>query len=314
MVGSAAAAEPPVEPDLTRGRVVAVVGPTATGKSALGIALAHALGGEVVNADSMQLYRGMDIGTAKLAEPERDGVAHHLLDVWDVTQTASVADYQRMARARIAELHARGVTPILVGGSGLYVRAVLDRMEFPGTDDALRASLEAELVAVGAPALHARLASADPGAAAAILPTNGRRIVRALEVITLTGRPFTAALPAYESMYDAVQVGLDLSAGDLDARVDERVRRMFADGLVDEVRGLEKRGLREGRTASRALGYQQVLAMLDRTLTEAQASAETARATRRFVRRQRSWFGRDPRVRWIDASADVVDRAMTVLG
>ena len=295
-------------------RVIAVVGPTAAGKSDLGVFLAQRLGGEVINADSMQLYRGMDIGTAKLAEPERDGVAHHLLDVWDVTQTASVADYQRMARARIAELHARGVTPILVGGSGLYVRAVLDRMEFPGTDDALRASLEAELVAVGAPALHARLASADPGAAAAILPTNGRRIVRALEVITLTGRPFTAALPAYESMYDAVQVGLDLSAGDLDARVDERVRRMFADGLVDEVRGLEKQGLREGRTASRALGYQQVLAMLDRTLTEVQASAETARATRRFVRRQRSWFGRDPRVRWIDAAADVVDTAMTVLG
>jgi tRNA dimethylallyltransferase len=295
-------------------RVVAVVGPTATGKSALGIALAKALHGEVVNADSMQLYRGMDIGTAKLSEAEQEGVPHHLLDVWPVTRTASVADYQRLARDRIAELLARGVTPIVVGGSGLYVRAVLDKMEFPGTDAGLRAELEHELATVGPAPLHARLAAADPAAAQAILPTNGRRIVRALEVITLTGRPFTAALPSYESVYDAVQIGLDLPNDVLDRRVGERVDRMFAAGLVDEVRRLEADGLRDGVTASRALGYQQVLAMFDGACSEEQARVETAAATRRFVRRQRSWFGRDPRVRWLTVGPDVVARALETVG
>jgi tRNA dimethylallyltransferase len=286
------------------------VGPTAAGKSALGVALAKALRGEVINADSMQLYRGMDIGTAKLTAAEREGVPHHLLDIWPVTRTASVADYQRLARDRIAELLARGVTPIVVGGSGLYVRAVLDQMEFPGTDAALRAQLEQELAAVGPGPLHARLASADPAAAEAILPTNGRRIVRALEVITLTGRPFTASLPSYESVYDAVQLGLDLPPEDLDRRVEERVDRMFAAGLVDEVRRLETAGLREGVTASRALGYQQVLALLDGALTESAARAETVTATRRFVRRQRSWFGRDPRVQWLLGGPDLLARAL----
>jgi len=293
-------------------RVVAVVGPTAAGKSALGVALAKALHGEVVNADSMQLYRGMDIGTAKLTAVEQSGVPHHLLDVWPVTQTASVADYQRLARDRIAELLARGVTPIVVGGSGLYVRAVLDHMEFPGTDATLRAALEHELAAVGPAPLHARLAASDPAAAQAILPTNGRRIVRALEVITLTGRPFTAALPSYESVYDVVQLGVDLPVDVLDERVGERVERMFAAGLVEEVRRLEGEGLRDGVTASRALGYQQVLAMFDGTLTEEQARAETAAATRRFVRRQRSWFGRDPRVRWLSAPASPEEALETV--
>jgi tRNA dimethylallyltransferase len=293
---------------------VAVVGPTATGKSALGVALAKAVHGEVVNADSMQLYRGMDIGTAKVTAEEQDGVAHHLLDIWPVTRTASVADYQRLARDRIAELLARGVTPVVVGGSGLYVRAVLDRIEFPGTDAALRAELERELEAVGPAPLHARLAVADPAAAQAILPTNGRRIVRALEVITLTGRPFTAALPSYESVYDAVQVGLDLPADELDRRVDERVDRMFAAGLVDEVRRLTADGLRDGVTASRALGYQQVLSLLDGSLTEEQARAETRTATRRFVRRQRSWFRRDPRVRWLSPHADLLGQALESVG
>ena len=295
-------------------RVVAVVGPTATGKSALGIALAKALRGEVVNADSMQLYQGMDIGTAKLTVAEMQGVPHHLLDIWPVTQTASVADYQRLARDRIAELLARGVTPVLVGGSGLYVRAVLDTIEFPGTDADLRAELEQELATVGPAPLHARLAAADPAAAEAILPSNGRRIVRALEVITLTGRPFTASLPSYESVYDAVQIGLDLPIEDLDRRVDDRVGRMFAAGLVDEVRRLDALGLRDGVTASRALGYQQVLAMLDGRLAEAQARAETATATRRFVRRQRSWFGRDPRVRWLTPGPGLLDEALETVG
>lgn len=290
-------------------RVVVVVGPTAAGKTALGVALAGAIGGEVVNADSMQLYRGMDIGTAKATPAERGGVAHHLLDIWDVAETASVADYQKRARACVDELLARGRTPVVVGGSGLYVRALIDRIEFPGTDPGLRARLEAELAAAGPQPLHERLASVDPAAAAAILATNGRRIVRALEVVELTGRPFTATLPAYDQVYDAVQIGLDLPAPALDARIATRVDRMFAAGLVEEVRRLERAGLRQGRTASRALGYQQVLAHLDGRLTEAEAREETVRATRRFVRRQRSWFRRDPRVAWLDADGPNVSDA-----
>ena len=284
-------------------RVVAVVGPTATGKSALAIALAEAIGGEVVNADSMQLYRGMDIGTAKVGATERRQVPHHLLDIWPVTYPASVAEYQHRARTVIDELHGRGVVPVLVGGSGLYVRAALDRIEFPGTDPQLRTTLETELASIGPVALHERLARRDPAAAAAILPTNGRRIVRALEVVELTGRPFTAALPSYESVYDVVQIGLDLDDAALDERVDVRVERMFAAGLVGEVKTLVDEGLRDGRTASRALGYQQVLAMLDGGLTEAQAVEATKASTRRFVRRQRSWFRRDPRIRWLDAAS-----------
>jgi tRNA dimethylallyltransferase len=280
-------------------RVVVVVGPTATGKSALGVELALALGGEVVNADSMQLYQGMDIGTAKLTDDERRAVPHHLLDIWPVTHTATVAEYQQLARDVVADVAGRGKVPVVVGGSGLYVRAFLDRIEFPGTDPVIRTTLEKELEDAGPQALHERLAAADPAAAAAILPGNGRRIVRALEVIALTGRPFSAGLPAYESDYDAVQIGLDCDDVTLDGRVDARVDRMFDDGLVDEVRRLEKQGLREGRTSARALGYQQVLAMLDGTCSDAEAREETKRATRRFVRRQRSWFRRDPRIHWV---------------
>jgi tRNA dimethylallyltransferase len=290
--------------------VVAVVGPTATGKSALGVELARALGGEVVNADSMQLYRGMDIGTAKLTVEERCGIPHHLLDIWPVTYPASVAEYQQRARAVVDDLLARGAVPVVVGGSGLYVRGLLDRMEFPGTDAATRTALEDELAAVGPQVLHQRLAAQDPAAAAAILPTNGRRIVRALEVVALTGRPFSAGLPSYDAVYaDTVHIGLDCDDTTLDARVDRRVERMFADGLVDEVRRLEREGLRDGRTASRALGYQQVLAMLDGRCTLGEAAQETARATRRFVRRQRSWFRRDPRVHWL-TGADPVAAAL----
>jgi tRNA dimethylallyltransferase len=284
--------------------VIAIVGPTATGKSALGVELALALDGEVVNADSMQLYEGMDVGTAKLSTDEQHGVPHHLLDIWPVTHPASVAEYQQRARAAVDDILARGRVAIIVGGSGLYVRALLDRLEFPGTDASVRDALEAELAAVGPHRLHRRLQAQDPAAAAAILATNGRRIVRALEVITLTGRPFSAGLPAYESVYDAVQLGLDCDDATLDARVDARVDRMFDGGLVEEVRGLVSRGLREGRTAARALGYQQVLAMLDGGCTEAEAREETARATRRFVRRQRSWFRRDPRIHWSARTAD----------
>jgi tRNA dimethylallyltransferase len=297
------------------GRVVAVVGPTAAGKSALSIALAHALDGEVVNADSMQLYRGLDIGTAKLTPAERDGVPHHLLDIWDVTQPASVAEYQRLARLAIDDILARGRVPLLVGGSGLYVRAVLEEFEFPGTDPVVRARLEAELTENGPAPLYDRLRSADPVAATKILPGNGRRIVRALEVIELTGAPFTASLPAPRPHYDSVQIGVDLPTEPLDERIGLRVDRMWADGLVDEVQVLTGRGLREGRTASRALGYQQVLAFLAGELAEQEAQAETVRATRRFVRRQRSWFRRDPRIDWLDAARDdLVEGALRVLG
>ena len=295
------------------GTVVAVVGPTAAGKSALSLELAHALDGEVVNADSMQLYRGMDIGTAKLTVDERHGVPHHVLDVWDVTEPASVAAYQALARAAVDGILARGRVPLLVGGSGLYVRAVLEEFEFPGTDPDLRAELEAELAAHGPAPLYARLSVADPAAAARILPSNGRRIVRALEVITLTGRPFTAELPQPRPVYPALQLGVDLDPAVLDERIARRVDHMWAAGLVDEVRALAARGLRGGRTASRALGYQQVLRYLAGECREDDARAETVRATRRFVRRQRSWFRRDPRVGWLDAAApDLVGQAIQV--
>ena len=293
--------------------LIAVVGPTGTGKSALGVALAHALDGDVVNADSMQLYRGMDIGTAKLTEAEREGVPHHLLDIWPVTQPASVAEYQQRAREVIDRLLLAGRTPILVGGSGLYVRAVIDRFEFPGTDPTLRARLERELAEVGPAAMHARLAERDPRAAAQILPSNGRRIVRALEVIELTGS-FTATLPDPEPVYHTVQIGLDMDTALLDDRLARRVDAMWQAGFVDEVRRLEAAGLRSGRTASRALGYQQVLRFLAGECTEDEARQETIRATRRFVRRQRSWFRRDDRIRWLDATrSDLLDAALDLV-
>ncbi|WP_030877158.1 tRNA (adenosine(37)-N6)-dimethylallyltransferase MiaA [Streptomyces sp. NRRL S-1868] len=288
--------------------MLAVVGPTAAGKSDLGVFLAQQLGGDVINADSMQLYRGMDIGTAKLTGEERQGVPHHLLDIWDVTVSASVAEYQRLARAEIDRLRTAGRVPVLVGGSGLYVRGALDAMDFPGTDPEVRARLEEELAEHGPGPLHARLAAADPEAAAAILPGNGRRIVRALEVIEITGRPFTANLPRHEYVYpDTVQIGVDVGRPELDERIAGRVDRMWQAGLVDEVRALVDAGLREGRTASRALGYQQVLAALAGECTEEEARAETVRATKRFARRQDTWFRRDPRVHWL--SGAVADRA-----
>ncbi|MEO3925842.1 tRNA (adenosine(37)-N6)-dimethylallyltransferase MiaA [Micromonosporaceae bacterium B7E4] len=297
-----------------RGRIVAVVGPTATGKSGLSIELAEALGGEVVNADSMQLYRGMDVGTAKLTPAERAGVPHHLLDIWAVTEPASVAAYQALARAAVDDILARGRVPLLVGGSGLYVRAVVDEFEFPGTDPLVRARLEAELAESGPAPLYARLRAADPAAAENILPSNGRRIVRALEVIELTGAPFTASLPRPTPYYAAVQLGVDRETAALDERIAVRVDTMWADGLVAETRALAEQGLREGRTASRALGYQQVLRLLDGEISEPEARADTIQATRRFVRRQRSWFRRDPRIHWLDgARDDLVEAALALV-
>ncbi|HWD03898.1 MAG TPA: tRNA (adenosine(37)-N6)-dimethylallyltransferase MiaA [Amycolatopsis sp.] len=296
-------------------RPVAVVGPTATGKTALAVELALALGGEVVNADALQLYRGMDIGTAKATEAERRGVPHHLLDVLDVTETASVAAYQRDARRAIEDVLAAGRVPVLTGGSGLYVQAVLDDLRFPGTDPAVRARLDAEAAEAGTAALYTRLGERDPAAAAAILPTNTRRIVRALEVIEITGEPFSANLPKPgPARYGTMLIGIDRAAEELDQRVDLRVERMFATGLVDEVRELATRGLRDGKTASRALGYQQVLAEIDGEGDFTAAAAATAQATRRFVRRQRSWFRRDKRIRWFDgASPDLATRVLAAL-
>jgi tRNA dimethylallyltransferase len=280
-------------------RVVAVVGPTATGKSDLAVALAHELGGEVVNADSMQLYRGMDIGTAKLTLAERQGVPHHLLDVWDVRVTATAAAYQSLCRATLHELEQRGVTPVVVGGSGLYLRAALDQMEFPGTDPDLRRELEAALEAEGPGPLHRRLAELDPEAAARMEPSNGRRIVRALEVVLLTGQ-MPGAMTSYEMHVPTTYVGLDRP--DLGERVATRVDRMWEQGLLEEVAGLE--GLREGVTASRALGYAQALAELDGLLA----------ATRRFVKRQRAWFRRDPRVHWLEPDQPALGQARRLVG
>jgi tRNA dimethylallyltransferase len=280
--------------------IAAVVGPTAAGKSELAVELAAVLGGEIVNADAMQVYRGMDIGTAKLPLADRRGVAHHLLDVLDVGQPATVAEFQGWAREAIGDCRDRGRVPVVVGGSALYVRAVHDEFEFPGTDPDVRADLEAELAEVGSAELHRRLAALDPAAAATILATNGRRIVRALEVIELTGKPFAARLPPHTYAFDhVVQIGLDVPRDVLDARIAGRVERMWAAGLVDEVRALERAGLREGRTASRALGYRQVLEFLVGERSEQEAFEATVTQTRRFARRQLTWFHRDPRIRWV---------------
>ena len=285
--------------------VIAVVGPTAVGKSDVAVALARAVGGEVINADSMQLYQGMDIGTAKLTETERQGVPHHLLDIWPVTQRAAVAEYQRLARTAIDRLVAEGRPAILAGGSGLYVHATLDDFEFPGTDPELRAELEAQLAEVGPGAMHARLAAADPAAAAAILPSNGRRVVRALEVIELTGGRFTATLPGHRPHYPhTLRLGLTADRALLDERITRRVDVMWGRGLIDEVRALEQIGLREGVTASRALGYKQVLAFLRGEMSEQDAREQTVKETKRFARRQESWFRRDPHVRWLDQTGD----------
>jgi tRNA dimethylallyltransferase len=248
----------------------------------------------------MQLYRGMDIGTAKITKDEQKNVPHHLLDIWDVTKTASVAEYRRLADITIEDITSRGKLPILVGGSGLYIRAALGELDFPGTDSEVRARLERELKETGPGPLHERLQEQDPRAAEQILPSNGRRIVRALEVIEISGASFSAKMPKYGGGRPALQVGLAMPRPELDQRVAERVDRMWAAGLVEEVKKLEQSGLRDGLTASRALGYAQVLRFLEGQCTEPEAKNETVKATRRFVRRQESWFRRDPRVAWAD--------------
>jgi tRNA dimethylallyltransferase len=291
-------------------RPVAIVGPTGTGKSQLALDVVERLSGEVsaeiVNADAMQLYRGMDIGTAKLPVDGRRGIPHHQLDVLDVTETATVARYQRAAAADVEAIAARGAVPVIVGGSMLYIQSLLDDWSFPATDPAVRARWEERLAEVGVGRLHAELARLDPAAAAAILPTDGRRTVRALEVVELTGRPFAASAPGIGApRWNTIIVGLDCDTTILDESLARRTNAMFDLGLVDEVRGLLSQGLRDGITASRALGYAQVLAALDAGGGPdelADAREQTYVGTRRYVRRQRSWFRRDHRVQWIDAA------------
>jgi tRNA dimethylallyltransferase len=295
-------------------RPVAIVGPTGTGKSALALAVAERLGGEVVNADAMQLYRGMDIGTAKLPLAERRGVPHHQLDVLDVTETASVARYQQAAAADIEAIAGRGAVPVVVGGSMMYIQSLLDEWAFPATDPAVRSKWEQRLSEVGVGALHSELASVDAAAASTILPTDGRRIVRALEVVELTGKPFAASAPTIGApRWDTAIIGLDWDTTTLDGRLAKRTDAMFADGFVDEVRTLLGRGLRDGVTASRALGYAQVLDDLDAGGDGSAAREPTFFGTRRYVRRQRSWFRRDHRITWLDgAGTDNVKRTLGV--
>ena len=287
---------------------IAVVGPTASGKSALGIALAHEFDGEVVNVDSMQLYKGMDIGTAKLPVTEREGIPHHLLDIWEVTKTASVAEYQALAVATVEKIMARGKMPVLVGGSMLYVQSLIDAWSFPPTDPTVRARYEERLAEIGVDALHAELAEVDPAAARVIEDKDPRRTVRALEVIELTGKPFQASQPPKNAAprWGTRILGLRTNAEWLNPRIELRTRNMFEQGLIDETRGLVDAGLVRDSTAGRAIGYAQVLAMMDGELTEAEAVEQTITGTRRYVRRQRSWFNRDPRTVWLDAAGDDV--------
>jgi tRNA dimethylallyltransferase len=297
-------------------RPIAVIGPTGTGKSALALDVAERLGGEIVNADAMQLYRGMDIGTAKLTVAERRGIPHHQLDVLDVAQTATVARYQEAAAADVEAVADRGVPPVIVGGSMLYIQSLLDEWAFPATDPEVRARWEQQLVEIGAAALHAELGRRDPSAAAAILATDGRRIVRALEVVELTGQPFAASAPRIGApRWDTVIIGLDWPTSILDERLAQRTDAMFDAGLVGEVRALLDCGLRQGVTAARALGYAQVIAALEAGGTEeqlAQARELTFIGTRRYVRRQRSWFRRDHRIHWLDgATAGLADEVLT---
>lgn len=296
------------------GHVVAVVGPTGTGKSDYALLLAGALqnrgiAAEVVNADAMQFYRGMDIGTAKLSLQERATVPHHLFDILEPVEEASVADYQRRARETIGAIFDRGAVPIMVGGSGLYLQATLDDFRFPGTDLAVRQALEDEFEGSGPGPLWERLRALDATAAERIGPHNGRRIVRALEVIQITGEPFSAMLPAVPTpWWPTTRIGFRDEPAVLAERLDRRVERMWRDGLLDEVHALLQRGLREGKTASRAIGYAQAAAELDGLLSRAEAIVQTQSLTRRYARRQRSWFGRDDRIQWLDG-ADPASRS-----
>lgn len=282
-------------------KVIVICGATATGKSDIAIEVAQELGAEIINADSMQLYRGMDIGTAKLTVEERKGFPHHLLDVLDVSEDSTVAWYQEQARAAITEIHGRGKDAVIVGGTGLYIKAILDDLNFPDTDPEVRAKLEAELAEFGAAALFTRLEELDPAAALAIDRANSRRVIRALEVIEITGLPFTANLPREDSSRypDALQFGLVMDREHLRERIDQRVDRMWDAGFVDEVDRLISQGIGNGSTAQRALGYAQIIAMRSGSMTEEEAKEDTKRASRQYARRQETWFSRDARIQWV---------------
>jgi tRNA dimethylallyltransferase len=281
--------------------LIFIVGATATGKSDLSIQLAKKLQAEIINADSMQLYRGMDIGTAKLSLEQREGIPHHLIDVLDVTQDASVAEYQGWARAKIDSLLIQGKNVVVVGGTGLYIKAILDELNFPDTDPVVRARLSIEAQQVGIHEMHARLAKLDPAAAAAIPKENVRRVVRALEVMEITGVPFTANLPKAGASYypDAKQFGLVLQRDDLKERIDRRVDAMWESGFVEEVRSLIEKGITSAKTARAALGYNQIITFLEGSVSEEEAREETKRATRAYARRQETWFSRDERISWL---------------
>ena len=287
-------------------KLIAVVGPTGAGKSALAISIAkHIIAkgakAEILNCDSMQFYKGMDVGTAKLTIAEREGIPHHLFDFLEITDESTAAEYQQLARPLILDLQSRGVTPILVGGSMLYVAAILNRFEFPARDEALRAKLEQDLIDLGPHEMHRRLKALDPVAASRIIPENGRRSVRAIEIVTLTGEPFAAALPDVpEDWQPVLEIGITGDREDLRDRLETRVHKMWEQGLIEEVRGLEAKGIREGKTSAVAIGYAQALQQIDGTMTEAEAIANTVRLTQKYARRQMSWFRRDQRIQWLD--------------
>ena len=293
-------------------KLIVICGATATGKSDLAVALAQEIDAEIINADSMQLYKGMDIGTAKITIEERKGIAHHLMDLLDVTQDANVAWYQENARAAISEIHARGKNVIIVGGTGLYIKAILDELNFPDTDPVVRAALELEFATQGIGPLFERLQKLDPAAALAIDKANSRRVIRALEVIKITGKPFTANLPREESSRypHAQQFGLVMDRDLLSERISNRVDRMWEQGLVAEVEKLMVAGITQGVTAQRALGYAQVIAQIEGKVTEEEAQEETKRATRQYARRQETWFSRDERITWISPSQNALQRIL----
>jgi tRNA dimethylallyltransferase len=287
-------------------KLIAVVGPTGAGKSALAIdiakhIMAHGGKAEIVNCDSMQFYKGMDVGTAKLAIAERQGITHHLFDFLEITDESTAAEYQQLARPLIARLQGDGITPILVGGSMLYVAAVLNMFEFPARDEELRAKLERDLIEVGPHEMHRRLKALDPIAASRITPENGRRSVRAIEIVTLTGEPFAAALPEVpEDWQPVLEIGINGDREDLRARLETRVHKMWQQGLIDEVKALESKGIRDGKTSSAAIGYAQAIRQIDGEMTESEAIADTVRLTQKYARRQMSWFRRDQRIQWLD--------------
>ena len=296
-------------------KLVIISGATATGKSELAIEVAKEIGAEIISADSMQLYKGMDIGTAKLTMAERQGITHHLLDLVDVKTDVTVSWYQELARAKIDELRGAGKSVVVVGGTGLYIKAILDDLNFPETDPEVREKLNQEAEKVGGDAMHQRLAKLDPAASLAIPKENVRRVIRALEVIEITGKPFTAILPREDSTKypDAMQFGLAMDRESLDIRIDTRVAKMWEAGFVDEVEELINQGILEGKTAQAAIGYAQIIRMKHGSMSQEEAIEDTARATRQYARRQETWFSRDLRITWLSATSNLSERKASLL-